>query len=188
MACIRVPKILEYLAEPLRKSIKDKDPYVRKTAAVAIAKLFDLNSEMAIEQGFVESLNELLADENPMVVANAVAALAEISQTSPEVNVEFNEKTVKILLTAVNDCTEWGQVFILDSLVNYDPKNENEASQIIERVIPRLAHSNSAVVLSASKVIIKLLNFIQNPANVKTFLKKLGGPLGMFDNCFFYTF
>jgi AP-1 complex subunit beta-1 len=177
MACIRVPKILEYLAEPLRKSIKDKDPYVRKTAAVAIAKLFDLNSEMAIEQGFVESLNELLTDENPMVVANAVAALAEISQTSPEVNVEFNEKTVKTLLAALNDCTEWGQIFILDSMVNYDPKSENEATTIAERVIPRLAHSNAAVVLSAAKVILKLLGFINNQTTVKGFVKKLAGPL-----------
>lgn len=178
MACIRVPKILEYLAEPLRKSIRDKDPYVRKTAAVAIAKLFDMNSELAIEQGFVEALNELLIDDNPMVVANAVAALAEISSTSPEVNVEFNEKTVKTLLNALNECTEWGQVFILDSLVNYDPKSEAEANQIADRVCPRLAHSNSAVVLSATKVIMKAIGYMtENSPNVKNLLRKLAGPL-----------
>lgn len=34
MGCIRVDKITEYLCEPLRKCLKDEDPYVRKTAAV----------------------------------------------------------------------------------------------------------------------------------------------------------
>lgn len=43
MGCIRVDRITEYLAEPLAKAIKDKDPYVRKTAAIAIAKMYDIN-------------------------------------------------------------------------------------------------------------------------------------------------
>jgi AP-1 complex subunit beta-1 len=105
MGCIRVEKIVEYLAEPLKASIKDKDPYVRKTAAVAVAKLFDLDHELAIDQGFVESLEELLTDENPMVVANAVATLSEISQNSNDVLLSFTAKTVKTLLAALNDCT-----------------------------------------------------------------------------------
>uniref|UniRef100_A0A2K5X0U6 Adaptor related protein complex 2 subunit beta 1 n=1 Tax=Macaca fascicularis TaxID=9541 RepID=A0A2K5X0U6_MACFA len=37
MGCIRVDKITEYLCEPLRKCLKDEDPYVRKTAAVCVA-------------------------------------------------------------------------------------------------------------------------------------------------------
>ena len=44
------------------------------------------------------------------------------------------------------------QVFILDSLSNYDPKDENEAQSICDRVTPRLSHANSAVVLSCIKV------------------------------------
>lgn len=78
MGCIRVDKITEYLCGPLRKTLKDSDPYVRKTAAVCVAKLFDIDPELVQDQGFVESLQELLSDANPMVVANAVAALSEI--------------------------------------------------------------------------------------------------------------
>jgi hypothetical protein len=44
MGCIRVDKITEYLCEPLRKCLKDEDPYVRKTAAVCVAKLYDISS------------------------------------------------------------------------------------------------------------------------------------------------
>lgn len=46
MGCIRVDKITEYLCEPLRKCLKDDDPYVRKTAAVCVAKLYDISSTM----------------------------------------------------------------------------------------------------------------------------------------------
>ena len=34
---------VEYLCEPLRKCLKDEDPYVRKTSAVCVAKLYDIN-------------------------------------------------------------------------------------------------------------------------------------------------
>lgn len=46
----------------------------------------------------------------------------------------------------------WGQVFILDAVANYIPKDEREAQSICERITPRLAHANSAVVLSSVKV------------------------------------
>ncbi|KAL9656727.1 hypothetical protein ABK040_002994 [Willaertia magna] len=177
MGCIRVNKIVEYLAEPIRKTIKDKDPYVRKTAAVAIAKLFDINAELAIEQGFVEALEELLTDENPMVVANAVKALDEISSLSDEIVLDFTEKTVKTLLTALNQCTEWGQVFILDALSNYSPKSEKEAQEISDRVAPRLQHANSAVVLSAIRVINKMIDIISNENEKAELVKKMSAPL-----------
>jgi len=67
------------------------------------------------------------------VVANAVAALSEINESSPTgvPLVEMNAPTVNKLLTALNECTEWGQVFILDSLSNYNPKDEREAQRYV---------------------------------------------------------
>ena len=44
------------------------------------------------------------------------------------------------------------QVFILDALSDYTPKDSKEAEETIERVTPRLQHANCAVVLSAVKV------------------------------------
>ena len=60
MGCIRVDRITEYLCEPLRRCLKDEDPYVRKTAAVCVAKLFDISPSMVEDQGFVEALQELI--------------------------------------------------------------------------------------------------------------------------------
>lgn len=34
MGCIRVEKIVEYLAPPLKKALGDDDPYVRKTVSM----------------------------------------------------------------------------------------------------------------------------------------------------------
>jgi len=46
MGCIRVDRITEYLCEPLSRALRDEDPYVRKTAAVCVAKLYDINAEV----------------------------------------------------------------------------------------------------------------------------------------------
>lgn len=73
---------------------------------------------------------------------------------------ELSTNTINKLLTALNECTEWGQVFILDSLSNYTPRDEREAQSICERITPRLAHANAAVVLSAVKVLIKMMEIL----------------------------
>ena len=112
MGCIRVDKIVEYLCEPLRKCLTDADPYVRKTAAVCVAKLYDINGELVEDQGFLDMVYDLLGDSNPMVVSNAVASLAEIAETSSlgQKVFQINTATLQKMLAALNECTEWGQV------------------------------------------------------------------------------
>jgi AP-1 complex subunit beta-1 len=80
MSCLRAEKIISYLSEPLHRSLRDENPYVRKTAALAVAKLWDLKPSLALEGGFVEVLREMVGDGNPMVVANAVTALSDIQE------------------------------------------------------------------------------------------------------------
>ena len=48
---------------------QDDDPYVRKTAAVCVAKLHDINSTLVEDQGFLDLLKDLLSDSVPMVTA-----------------------------------------------------------------------------------------------------------------------
>ena len=69
------------------------------------------------------------------------------------------------------------QVFILDSLALYMPTDAREAESIIERVTPRLQHANSAVVLSAVKVMIKYMDLITNQDSLKSLYKKMAPPL-----------
>lgn len=176
MGCIRVDKITEYLLDPLQRALKDEDPYVRKTAAVCVAKLHDINPELVEDHGFLESLQALLRDANPMVVANAVAALQEIQELSGRPVFKITPAMFSQLLPALNECTEWGQVFILDSLATYTPTDPKEAELLVERVTPRLQHANAAVVLAAVKVILKNMAYM-DPAAAAPLQRKLAGPL-----------
>lgn len=177
MGCIRVDKITEYLCDPLQRCLKDDDPYVRKTAAICVAKLYDINAELVEDRGFLDSLKDLISDNNPMVVANAVAALAEIQESSSRPIFEITSHTLSKLLTALNECTEWGQVFILDALSRYKAADAREAENIVERVTPRLQHANCAVVLSAVKMILQQMELITSTDVVRNLCKKMAPPL-----------
>lgn len=178
MGCIRLEQMTEYLLEPLRRSCKDPDPYVRKTATICVAKLFDINPELVEDQGFLEILRDMLGDANPMVVANAVASLCEISTTARKNYLRLDEDVISRLLPALNECSEWGQVFILDALALYDPPNSKVAEAILERgVLVRLSHANSAVVLSAIKVMMKFMDRLQSHEMKRALSRKMTPPL-----------
>eukprot|EP00529_Nitzschia_sp_RCC80_P000676 CAMPEP_0113504660 /NCGR_PEP_ID=MMETSP0014_2-20120614/34843_1 /TAXON_ID=2857 /ORGANISM="Nitzschia sp." /LENGTH=886 /DNA_ID=CAMNT_0000399803 /DNA_START=14 /DNA_END=2674 /DNA_ORIENTATION=- /assembly_acc=CAM_ASM_000159 len=179
MGCIRVDRITEYLCEPLSRALRDEDPYVRKTAAVCVAKLYDIAPDLVAERGFLETLHDLISDSNPSVVANAVAALSEIAEHSGKDVMKISAAVLQKLLAALNECTEWGQVFILDSLAKYTPADGREAEGIIERVTPRLQHANSAVVMSAVKVILSYMELMgsSNSDAIRALTRKLAPPL-----------
>ena len=170
-------KIIDYLEEPLRKTLKDESPYVRKTAAICVAKLFDLNPVMCLENGFLDTLKELIGDSNPMVVANSVQALAEISESAPETRaLQISPNTLKKMLMALNECTEWGRVTLLSALADYKTSDVKEAEHICERVSPQFQHVNSSVVLSAVKVVFLHMRIV-GPDSAKSYLRKMAPSL-----------
>jgi vesicle coat complex subunit len=177
MGCIRVDKMVDYMEEPLRKTLRDESPYVRKTAAICVAKLFDLNPGMCIENGFLEMLQDLIGDPNPMVVANSVQALSEIHDTAPDTRaLVVNSATLKKLLMALNECTEWGRITILTVLADYPPTDVHESEHVCERVAPQFQHVNPAVVLAAVKVVFMHMKVISSDL-VRQYLKKMAPPL-----------
>ena len=184
MGCIRVDRITEYLCDPLSRALRDEDPYVRKTAAVCVAKLYDIAPGLVQERGFLGILHDLISDSNPSVVANGVAALSEIAETSGKDVMRISTSVMQKLLAALNECTEWGQVFILDSLAKYTPADARDAEGIVERVTPRLQHANSAVVMSAVKVILSYMEIMCGKSGyaptsdvIRNLTRKLAPPL-----------
>merc|ERR1740138_1183476 len=178
MGCIRLDQVTEHLLEPLRERCRDPDPYVRKTSAICIPKVYDINPELVEDQGFIDILKELLSDSNPMVVANAVAGLAEIAETLKKDLLDLeNKATIPKLLAALNECNEWGQVFILDALATYIPSSSGDAESITERITARLSHANPAVVLAAIKVILMCMEYVDNTEVLRMLAKKLNPPL-----------
>lgn len=158
MGCIRVDKMVDYITIPLKKTLRDDNPYVRKTAVICVAKLFELNSTVCMEQGFLAILLELLDDPNQMVVANAVASLLEISKITQNDVLKMDTYILSKLLSILNGCSEWGRISILSALVDYDATQTTEVHEIIEKISPQLQHENPAVVLTTIKVLIKQLD------------------------------
>lgn len=182
MGCLRAEKIIDYLCDPLQKCLRDDNPYVRKTAALCVAKLYDLKPELVIENGFLETLQEMIADSNPMVVSNTVAALSDIHTAAVAAGTtsdHFHITSVILnkLLVALNECSEWGRVAILNALARYETQDAQESEHICERVVPQFQHANASVVLAAVKVIMIHMRSVRQDNLTKTFIRKMAPPL-----------
>lgn len=179
MSAITSSAIIAALIDPLRHALQDTDPYVRKTAAIAVAKLYasDTGKRVVDKEGFVPLLRDLLADANPTVVANAVAALVEISDRSNDIMLKLNGSVSGKLVAALGECSEWGQVYILDALMSFTPQTATEAEQLGERISIRLQHANSAVVLTTIKVLLYLMNYMEDDSLISSLERKMGPPL-----------
>ena len=106
MSYIPIPVVTEALTENLRHCLKDRDAYVRKTAAICVAKLYSADPRRAEKGGFVEILRDLMLDSNATVVANAVAALTEVGDRQDGVIFRLNLTTANMLLTALGESSE----------------------------------------------------------------------------------
>lgn len=107
MSYIPIPAVTEAMTDQLRHCLKDKDPYVRKTAAICVAKLYATDPRKAERGGFVEMLRDLLVDPNATVVSNAVAALSEIGDKHDGVTFKLNFHVANKLLTALGESSEY---------------------------------------------------------------------------------
>ena len=80
MGCIRIKDITEYLCDPLKRALKDEDPYVRKTGALCVPKLYEIAPELIDREGFLQLLENLLNDGNATVVSNTLVSLSICSE------------------------------------------------------------------------------------------------------------
>ncbi|OAX37372.1 Adaptor protein complex beta subunit [Rhizopogon vinicolor AM-OR11-026] len=187
MGCLRAEKIIDYLCDPLQRALRDDNPYVRKTAALCVAKLYDLKPELVIENGFLDQLHDMISDSNPMVVANTVAALTDIhiaatsnqptDTTSNPAVFSITSAVLNKLLIALNECSEWGRVAILNALARYEAQDDKESEHICERVVPQFQHVNGSVVLAAMKVIMIHIRNVRRDDLVKQLIRKMAPPL-----------
>ena len=196
MSYISIPVVTEAMTDQLRHCLKDKDPYVRKTAAICVAKLYATDPRRAERGGFVEMVRDLLVDPNATVVSNAVAALSEIGDRQDGVTFKLNFRVANKLLAALGESSEyvfrtvsldplkptiscrWGQIYILDSLLRFVPDDTKDAEILAERIIVQMQHANSAVVLTTIKILLYLMNYMDNRKLVDHICKKMGPPLG----------
>lgn len=84
LSSIKVALIVPIVMLAIKDSAQDMSPYVRKTAAHAIPKLYNLDPEQKDE--LVSVIEKLLSDRTTLVVGSAVMAFEEvINQTAYKV-------------------------------------------------------------------------------------------------------
>nr|CAH7761482.1 unnamed protein product [Callosobruchus chinensis] len=125
LSSIRVKVIAPIVMLAIRDASSDMSPYVRKTAAHAIPKLYSLEPELKSE--LISIIQKLLADKTVLVIGSAVMAFTEVC---PE-RVDLIHQVYRKLCALLVDVDEWGQVTIVNMLTHYartqfvDPNLQN---------------------------------------------------------------
>eukprot|EP00914_Ancora_sagittata_P000436 GHVO01001174.1.p1 GENE.GHVO01001174.1~~GHVO01001174.1.p1 ORF type:complete len:491 (-),score=52.53 GHVO01001174.1:10-1482(-) len=97
----------------IKEAVMDMSPYVRKTAAHAIPKLYSMDPEQ--KDILIEVIEKLLADKTTLVAGSAIQAFEEVC---PERN-DLIHKNYRKLCNLLVDVEEWGQVVIINMLTRY---------------------------------------------------------------------
>ena len=84
----------------------DSDPYVRKTAAITVAKLYDHDKRLIENSDLIERLNRMLKDENPTVVATALSSLQDIWERSENIKLTIDYTSASKIVSILSDCNE----------------------------------------------------------------------------------
>ncbi|XP_048484445.1 AP-3 complex subunit beta-2 [Plutella xylostella] len=113
LSSIRVSMIVPIVMLAIRDSAADMSPYVRKTAAHAIPKLYSLDPEQKEE--LVSIIDRLLADKAPLVVGSAAMAFSEVCTE----RMTLIHKSFRKLCLLLADVDEWGQLALLNVLTVY---------------------------------------------------------------------
>ncbi|XP_034004959.1 AP-3 complex subunit beta-2 isoform X1 [Trematomus bernacchii] len=113
LSSIRVTIIVPIMMLAIKEAASDMSPYVRKTAAHAIPKLYSLDPEQ--KDQLIEVIEKLLADKTTLVAGSVVMAFEEVC---PE-RIELIHKNYRKLCNLLIDVEEWGQVVIINMLTRY---------------------------------------------------------------------
>ncbi|RXG61353.1 AP-3 complex subunit beta-1 [Armadillidium vulgare] len=160
LTSIRVHVIVPIMLLAIKETVTDLSPYVRKTTAHAIPKLYSLDSEQKDE--LVTVIEKLLSDMSTLVVGSAVMAFEEVC---PE-RIDLIHANYKKLCCLLVDVEEWGQIVIINMLTRYartqflDPNNgktcrikiDKDHRLLLANTKPLLQSRNAAVVLSVAQL------------------------------------
>lgn len=167
LTSMRLNILSAILMATLRDSVNDLSPYVRKTVAHSIIKIYRLDPELRCD--LIEYIERLFNDKNSMVLSSAVATFEVVC---PE-KLDLVHKHYRRFCFILADCSEWGQTLLLNLLMRYvlrtykqikngeitDYVPSEHDPKILLRSAKPLVHShNSAVVMAVIKLFINIAN------------------------------
>ncbi|XP_061589894.1 AP-3 complex subunit beta-1 isoform X2 [Cololabis saira] len=113
LSSIRVPIIVPIMMLAIKEAAADMSPYVRKTSAHAIQKLYSLDPDQ--KEQLIEVIEKLLKDKSTLVAGSVVMAFEEVC---PD-RIDLIHKNYRKLCNLLVDVEEWGQVVIISMLTRY---------------------------------------------------------------------
>ena len=152
LCSLRLPQMVEYISEPLRRSLTDHHAYVRKTGVMGILKLYHLDQEAFERCNFVDILYDMLRDPDPSVVTNCILVLNEVMDGG----MAINRAIMLHLLNRIHEFSEFGILQVLELVPRYIPANEEEGFQIMNLLDPVLRTSNSGAVLATIRAFLAM--------------------------------
>ncbi|KAM7368682.1 hypothetical protein PAMP_012995 [Pampus punctatissimus] len=113
LSSIRVTIIVPIMMLAIKEAASDLSPYVRKTSAHAIQKLYSLDPDQ--KEQLIEVIEKLLKDKSTLVAGSVVMAFEEVC---PD-RIDLIHKNYRKLCNLLVDVEEWGQVVIISMLTRY---------------------------------------------------------------------
>lgn len=113
LSSIRVSIIVPIMLLAIKEGVSDMCPFVRKTAAHAIPKLYSLDPEQ--KDNLIEIIDKILADRTTLVAGSVVMAFEHVC---PD-RVDLIHRHFRKLCSLLVDVDEWGQIAIISMLTRY---------------------------------------------------------------------
>ncbi|KAL7438936.1 hypothetical protein ACHAXH_003643 [Discostella pseudostelligera] len=158
LCSLRLPQMIEYTSEPLRRSLQDGHAYVRKTGVMGILKMYHLNKEDFDKASFTDILYDMLRDPDSSVVTNCILVLNEIMADSG--GMALNRAVMLHLLNRIHEFSEFGILSVLDLVPRYIPANDEEGFQIMNLLDPVLRTANAAAVMATIRAFLSIADAI----------------------------
>ncbi|KAG6820486.1 hypothetical protein H0H93_016548 [Arthromyces matolae] len=156
---IKVPMIGSLVVLAIKKCAADISPYVRKNAALAIPKCFELdNSHLP---SLIEVLTTLLNDRSPLSLGCVAVAFEAVCPT----RLDLLHKHYRRLCKIIPDVDEWGQVELANLLLRYartmlprptlkedGEEIDQDVELLVKSIEPLFQSRNPAVVLAVTRI------------------------------------
>ncbi|TKY84855.1 hypothetical protein EX895_005935 [Sporisorium graminicola] len=145
LSSIKVVMVSPIVIMAVTKASRDPNLYVRKIAALAIPKCYQIDrSQLATLQ---EVLATLLSDRSPFVLGAALSAFQRMCAT----NWSLLHQNYRRICHALSDMDEWGQVVALQVLSRYARANLVQPKSRIETALSPKASALSSQAPSAAR-------------------------------------
>lgn len=153
MGNIMDKKFSKKVAKYVSVLISSECTYVRKSAVLALIKIYLVNHKIFTKKRFDNRLSDLLNDPNDIIVVNACAALREIFEYSRKHIVVLSNKTLEQLVERTQRFKEWEKVQVYNFFYAY--ARIREAKLILGHIMDHTSYPTPALAIASVRLICK---------------------------------